>query len=74
MQMLGGKFKNIEETIQKLVSVLATVILYIFSVRSIHLLCLPSQLQNSYPTKMYRPPISSSFVERSTINQNLERN
>lgn len=42
VQMLGGKVKNIEETIQKLVSVLATVYIALFSVQSILPLCLPS--------------------------------
>lgn len=41
VQMLGGKVKNIEDTIRKLVEVLSTVLNILYSARSILPPCLP---------------------------------
>ncbi len=46
VQMLGGKVKNIEDVIKKLVEVLSTVINLLFSNLTIFLPCSPSQLPN----------------------------
>lgn len=46
VQMLGGKVKNIEDVIKKLVEVLSTVMNLLFSNLTIFLRCSPLQLPN----------------------------
>jgi len=53
VHMLGGKVKNIEDTIKKLVEVLTAVIICLFSDLNTHLRCSPSPLPNFWQERMY---------------------
>ena len=72
--MLGGKYKNIEDIIRRLVEVLSVVSLNLFSVLSTLQPCLPFPLLNFYQVKTSKQPTSSNSVLRSITNLSSESN
>lgn len=72
--MLGGKVKNIEDTIRKLVEVLTAVNIKLFSDLSILQQCSQSLLQSSWQGKMFKPQISLNYVQKLHISHNTDSN
>ena len=74
VHMLGGKVKNIEDTIKKLVEVLTSVIIDLLRDLNILQLCLLFLLPNFWQEKMLRVLISLNYVLNSIISLNMDSN